>query len=166
MFFLHGAFHLYKDKKNIYKITKENEKALYEIIDEILDNESKELICVFTNENKINEINDSPYLQRNLSELSNLSGSMVIIGSSLDDNDKHIFDCINESKVSKIYFSSSENKFENDLEKLKKIFSNKEFVLFDRDTISYENIDNQKITIKMQETNRIELKQQLTDSNL
>ena len=102
-----------------------------------MDNESKELICVFTNENKINEINDSPYLQRNLSELSNLSGSMVIIGSSLDDNDKHIFDCINESKVSKIYFSSSENKFENDLEKLKKIFSNKEFVLFDRDTISY-----------------------------
>lgn len=142
LFFLHGAFHLYKDKKSIYKITKTNEKALYDIIDEILDNESKELICVFTNENKINEINDSPYLKRNLDELSNLNGSIVIIGSSLDDNDKHIFDCINKSNLNKVYFASSENRFEKDNEKLKSLFPNKDFVLFDRDTISYENIEN------------------------
>ncbi|ENA1799569.1 DUF4917 family protein [Flavobacterium psychrophilum] len=142
LFFLHGAFHLYKDKKSIYKITKTSEKALYEIIDEILDNESEELICVFTNENKINEINDSPYLKNNLDELSRLNGSIVIIGSSLDENDKHIFDCINESNLNKVYFASSENRFEKDNEKLKSLFPRKEFALFDRDTVSYDNIEN------------------------
>lgn len=140
LFFLHGAFHLYKDKKSIYKITKESDKALYEIIDGILDNESKELICVFTNENKINEINDSLYLKRNLNELSILSGNMVIIGSSLDDNDKHVFDSINNSNVNKIYFASSESGFEKDNEKLKILFPSKEFVLFDRESISYDKI--------------------------
>lgn len=153
LFFLHGAFHLYKDKKSIYKITKTSEKALYEIIDDILDNESKELICVFTNDNKTNEINDSPYLKNNLTELSNLNGSIVIIGSSLDDNDKHIFDCINESNVSKIFFASSENRFDNDNEKLKSLFPNKEFVLFDRDTVSYENIENSPKEIESSKSN-------------
>ena len=142
LFFLHGAFHLYKDKKSIYKITKESDKALYDIIDEILDNQSKELICVFTNENKVNEINDSEYLRRNFDELSVLNGNMVIIGSSLDDNDKHVFDSINNSNLNKIYFASSESGFERDKEKLKTLFANKEFVLFDRKTITYENIEN------------------------
>ena len=103
---------------------------------------TKDLICVFTNDNKTNEINDSPYLKNNLTELSNLNGSLVIIGSSLDDNDKHIFDCINKSNVSKIYFASSENRFEKENEKLKSLFPNKEFMLFDRDTVSYDNIKN------------------------
>lgn len=148
LFFLHGAFHLYKDKKSIYKITKENEKALYEIIDEILDNESKELICVFTNENKIEEINDSLYLKRNFTELSNLSGSLVIIGSSLDDNDKHVFDIINNSNVNKIFFASSENRFEKDNEKLQALFPSKEFILFDRETISYDTIENSMLEME------------------
>lgn len=137
LFFLHGAFHLYKDKKSIYKITKMNEKALYEVIDEILDNDSKEFLCVFTNENKFDEINDSPYLKNNLDYLSTLSGSIVIIGSSLDDNDKHIFDCIDKSKANIIYFASSINGYETDIEKLNVLFPNKEIVLFDRETISY-----------------------------
>lgn len=137
LFFLHGAFHLYKDKKSIYKITKMNEKALYEVIDEIIDNESKELLCIFTNENKIDEINKSPYLKNNLDNLLTLSGSIVIIGSSLDDNDKHIFDCIDKSNLNIIYFASSINGYETDNEKLNVLFPNKEIVLFDRDTISY-----------------------------
>jgi hypothetical protein len=137
LFFLHGAFHLYKDKKSIYKITKMNEKALYEVIDEILDNESRELLCVFTNQNKIDEINNSPYLKNNLDSLSTIGGSIVIIGSSLDDNDKHIFDCIDKSNVNKIFFASTINGYEKDTERLNGFFSSKEIVLFDRDTISY-----------------------------
>lgn len=139
LFFLHGAFHLYKDKKSIYKITKENEKALYEIIDEILDSESKDLICVFTNDSKIDEIDACQYLKDTLEEISNLKGNIVIIGSSLDMNDKHVFDAINSSKVDKVYFASSENGFEKDKDKLKSLFPSKEFVLFDRGTISYDN---------------------------
>ena len=65
---------------------------------------------------------------------------MVIIGSSLDDNDKHVFDSINNSNVNKIYFASSESGFEKDNEKLKILFPSKEFVLFDRESISYDKI--------------------------
>jgi hypothetical protein len=140
LFFLHGAFHLYKDKKSIYKISRDSEKALYDIIDDILDNESKDLICVFTNESKINEINDCLYLKNSLGEITNLTGNIVIIGSSLDDNDKHIFDEINNNKLNKVYFASSIKSFEKDSERLKLLFPNKEIVLFDRDTVSYESI--------------------------
>lgn len=141
LFFLHGAFHLYQDKKSIYKITKTNEKALYEIIDEILDNESKDLICVFTNNSKIEEINDSAYLKDSLDEMSNLKGNIVIIGSSLDENDKHIFDSINISEISKVYISSSQKSFEKDFQRATELFSNKEIVLFDRDTICYDKVE-------------------------
>lgn len=141
LFFLHGAFHLYKDKKSIYKITKANEKALYEIIDEILDNESKDLICVFTNDRKINEINDCPYLKNSLEEITNLKGNIVIIGSSLDNNDMHIFDTINNSEVNRVYISSSQKSFEKDFHRATELFKNKEIVLFDRDTICYDKVE-------------------------
>ncbi|GIZ09025.1 DUF4917 family protein [Flavobacterium sp. UMI-01] len=141
LFFLHGAFHLYKDKKSIYKITKANEKALYEIIDEILDNESKDLICVFTNDSKIDEINDSRYLKDSLDEFSNLRGNIVIIGSSLDNNDKHIFDAINDSEANRVYISSSQKSFEKDFQRATELFKNKEIVLFDRDTICYDKVE-------------------------
>ena len=45
---------------------------------------------------------------------------------------------INNSNVNKIYFASSENRFEKDDEKLKSLFPSKEFILFNRDTISYD----------------------------
>lgn len=141
LFFLHGAFHLYKDKRSIYKITKANEKALYEIIDEILDNESKDLICVFTNDSKIDEINDSRYLKDSLDEISNLKGNIVIIGSSLDNNDKHIFDAINDSEANRVYISSSQKSFEKDFQRATELFKNKVIVLFDRGTVCYDKVE-------------------------
>lgn len=142
LFFLHGAFHLYKDKKKIYKISRNTEKALYDVIDEILDNESKDLICVFTNDSKIDEINDCEYLKNSLEEVSNLNGNIVIIGSSLDDNDKHIFEAINNSNISKIYFASTQNECENHNSRLKLLFPNKEIILYDRVSVSYEKVSD------------------------
>src|SRR3989338_3044230 len=37
LFFLHGAFHIYKDKENILKITQKTDKALYERLTEIIN---------------------------------------------------------------------------------------------------------------------------------
>jgi hypothetical protein len=79
-------------------------------------------------------------LKNSLGEITNLTGNIVIIGSSLDDNDKHIFDEINNNKLNKVYFASSIKSFEKDSERLKLLFPNKEIVLFDRDTVSYESI--------------------------
>ncbi len=138
LFLLHGAFHLYKDKESIYKISKNSEKALYDKIDEVLDNESKDLICVFTNDSKIDEINDCQYLKDSLDELSKLKGNLIIIGSSLDVNDKHIFEAINNSNVERIFISSSSKNFEKDLLRINELFQNKEIILFDRETVTYD----------------------------
>ena len=62
---------------------------------------------------------------------------MVILGSSLAENDSHIFKKIDDSKVQKIFIASSEKGKEEDLEKAENFFSGKAIDLFDRDTISY-----------------------------
>ncbi len=142
LFFLHGAFHIYRDGKMEKKITQTSDKALYDRIEEILNNEDRDIVCVFQSENKIDEINKSEYLKNALAKLLTLSGSMVIIGSALSDNDKHIFDNINKSKIDTIYIASKESNMKNDYNRASEIFTNKKVILFDRDTISYGSQNN------------------------
>ena len=139
VFFLHGAFHIYKDGKSIYKITKTQDKALYERLEEIVDSKSQDIVCVFSDKNKLDEINENRYLKYSLDKLLTLKGAVVIIGSSLHKNDNHIFQNINKSEVSKIYYSSSLSSMDTHNEKLKELFPSKEIILFDRDTISYSS---------------------------
>lgn len=137
VFFLHGSFHIYKDKQSIYKITKTQDKALYERLDEIIGEEDKEIISVFTNDSKILEIEENEYLVKGIEKLKIIRGSLVIIGSSLDENDEHIFKALDESSVKNIFYASSEKGEEFDYNRLSDLFPNKKITLFDRDTITY-----------------------------
>lgn len=141
VFFLHGSFHIYKDKKSIYKITKSQDKALYNRLDEILGEEDKDIVSVFTNDNKISEIEKNEYLLKGIEKLKNLDGSLVIIGSSLDENDKHIFNALNQSPLTKIFFASNEKDKTEHYSRLTELFPNKKIVLFDRDTVTYEKTE-------------------------
>ena len=80
LFFLHGAFHIYKDGKIIKKITKETDKALYDRLEDVLNDNNKELVCVFKTNNKQDDIKKNEYLTQGLDKLSVLSGNMVVIG--------------------------------------------------------------------------------------
>lgn len=137
LFFLHGAFHIYEKNGSSYKITQKSDKALYERLEEILDNESEEVVCVFTNANKDIEINKNVYLSTASEKLLTLEGSMVIIGSSLSENDNHIFSRINKSKIDTIYLASQECDKIDDYTKAANLLTNKKIILFDRNTISY-----------------------------
>jgi len=137
LFFLHGAFHLYKGRKCIQKITQQNEKALYNRIEEVVENPNKNLICVFSDKNKELEINKNEYLRNGLNKIEKLNGSLVILGSSLADNDSHIFNRINKSKITKIYISSFKKDLEKNSIKANKFFNDKEIIFFDTETISY-----------------------------
>lgn len=141
LFFLHGAFHIYRDKKSIKKITEKHEKALYEKLDEIIGSEEKDIVCVFagTSNEKKKHIQEDEYLRRCFEKLMLLNGSLVILGSSLDNNDKHIFEAINQSSISSIYISCYEKKKTEYSMKAKDIFPNKKITLFDYTTISYGN---------------------------
>ncbi len=141
LFFLHGAFHIYKDGKLEKKITQSSEKALYDKLEQILNDEGKEIVCVFQSENKIEAINRSDYLKKALQKLAILSGALVIIGSSFDDNDAHIFTQIESSNIDTIYIPTRKSSKIESFNKAKKIFPTKDILLFDAESISYELTD-------------------------
>jgi len=63
---------------------------------------------------------------------------MVIIGSSLADNDNHVFEQINNSKIDRVYISILAREIEKVAELAKVKFPSKEVFFFDAESISYE----------------------------
>jgi len=137
LFFLHGAFHIFKRGKSVYKITQQSEKALYQRIEEIVDDDKAKIICIFSDKNKKSEIDQEEYLTNGFNKLAELDGSIVILGSSFADNDSHIFTQIKNSKVKNVYISSFKKDIEKKLIQAKKWFSDKNIVFFDIYTIGY-----------------------------
>lgn len=146
IFFLHGAFHIYKDKNKIRKITQEQDKALYNKLEEIINSYEKDIVCVFTNtsENKEKCINGNIYLKNAFNKLVSLSGTLMIFGSNLAKNDEHIFKQIKNSNISKICISTSQNKYNTTYNRAKEIFPDKEIEFFDYTTVSY-SLNEQEI---------------------
>lgn len=138
LFFLHGAFHIYKDGELEKKITKSADKALYDRLESILNNEEQEIICIFQSDNKLDAINKSDYLKSNLQKLQELSGNMVIIGSSLSTNDRHIFDRINSSNIETLFISTIPEKKDEIFKSALTYFPEKSINLFDATSISYK----------------------------
>lgn len=138
LFFLHGAFHIYKDKDHEIKITQQTDKALYERLEEILNSDEHDIVCIFQSDNKKDAIDESAYLQHCFNKLKNLSGNMVIIGSSMADNDNHIFEQINNSAVDTIYISTMPTEKEKIYTKAMEVFPEKSVFVFDAETISYK----------------------------
>lgn len=141
LFFLHGAFHIYKDGKFVKKITQNTEKALYDKLEQVINDEEKDIVCVFQQNNKTDVIESNGYLLKCLNKLGELKGNMVIIGSSLADNDDHIFEKINNSDINTVYISTLKSEKENNFHLAQKKFPLKNIVLFDAETISYEIVD-------------------------
>jgi len=137
LFFIHGAFHLVQDGKEIYKITQTSDKALYQRIEEVVEDVDQNIICIFSDSNKEDEMVGNKYLKNGLLKLQQLEGVLLIIGSSLAENDSHVFERISNSKIEKVFIASLENNADEDYAKANKIFPNQEIVLFDRSTISY-----------------------------
>lgn len=108
LFFLHGAFHICRDGNEHRKITQKSDQALYDRLEDILNNDHQDIVCVFQSTDKIDVINNNEYLKICLTKLGSLSGNLVILGSSLDENDNHIFDKINSSSVETIYIINNQ----------------------------------------------------------
>ena len=146
IFFLHGAFHIFRDGKEIKKITQETDKALYTKLEEVLNNEEQDVVCVFQSENKLDVIKENSYLLNCYNKLTTLSGNMVIIGSSLDDNDNHVFSQIDKSNIENVYISVMPNELEKQYKKAQEKFPSKKVYLFDAKTISYKIVENESNT--------------------
>ncbi len=138
LFFIHGAFHIKQGTHYIKKITQQTEKSLYNRIEEIIENGNENIICIFSNNNKESEINKNEYLKNCLKKLEIIEGTILIIGSSLADNDSHIFSRLNNSNVDTIYIACSENNKKDTFKTATNLFPSKKIKLFDQHTISYE----------------------------
>lgn len=111
---------------------------MYDKLEEILNSEDKEIVCIFESTGKLELIQKNEYLKHCYEKLGTLTGNMVIIGSSLADNDNHIFSQIDNSRISKVYISSLSSSKEKNYKLAKEKFLNTDVYLFDADTISYE----------------------------
>lgn len=141
VFFPHGSFHLYESENSIRKMTEKQNRAVYQWLEEIIQEEDEDIICVLagTSRDKMKQINDNPYLKKCFEKLFKLSGNVVIFGSDISDNDEHIFQAINQSSVEKIYVSSSKRERSKHSKRSEKFFPKKEIILFNYKSVSYEN---------------------------
>ena len=139
LFFLHGAFHIYKSGNLIKKIERGENISLYKKLEQIIYREEKEIILIFSNDDKKKQIQKDSYLKRGYEKLAQLRGAIVVIGSSFHSNDSHIFSQIKESGINKIYVACepSNKKIDSFCNKVKGQLGDKNIIFFDRDTLSY-----------------------------
>jgi hypothetical protein len=104
--FLHGGLHIFDSSDGVKKHTFEGGGS---IIDQVRENLNVGRFPLFVSEptaqRKLNRIEHNPYLNYCYRGLSKINGTVVILGHSIDENDKHIFDAIRKSSVTQIFVS-------------------------------------------------------------
>jgi len=107
--YLHGALHYFDAGDEIIKKTYVNTDIC--LIDQITESLSKNIYPVFisegTSEQKKTKILHSAYLNHCYKSLRSIGGDIVIFGTTLKENDKHILDALLESKAKNIYLGVS-----------------------------------------------------------
>lgn len=117
LFFLHGGLHIFDEKLGIRKHACTEDGLT--IIEQVRSNLDRHKFPLFVSEptadKKKAKIEHNPYLYKAYTKLGELSGILFIHGHSMDENDKHIFDQIIASNVTKVYVSifGDENSDEN-----------------------------------------------------
>lgn len=140
VYYLHGALHLFENE-SLYKLAWNSSGTLHSQVIEMIENNVYPLV-VFEGEsiNKVERINKSPYLWYAYKELKCLDGTLVILGSSLNDSDDHIIQAIKNSKVEKIYFGLHNSNNHALVEKVESLRSDNKQVYFfnSKEAISWE----------------------------
>lgn len=115
--FLHGGLHIYDSgsyiKKHVY--TEAGESIIAQVRNNLDLGKFPLFVSEPTYQKKKQRIEHNPYLSYCFSALRELTGTLFIYGHSMNENDKHIFDQIRSSQLSKIFVSiyGDENTEEN-----------------------------------------------------
>lgn len=147
LYFLHGAFHLVEKREvgtelRTCKVTQTANKSFLKQLEETVYEKGDTILCVLEGdaEGKKEEIEKHPYLRKCFNALKASKGRLVLLGSSLAENDQHIFDAINHSGITHIYVSTHEDNVEETMSKAKRAFRDKQIVCFDYNTIAYTKV--------------------------
>lgn len=104
--FLHGGLHIFDSSGGIKKHTF---NAGGGIVDQVHENLNAGRFPLFVSEptsaRKLARIEHNPYLNYCYRALSALNGAIFVLGHSIDENDKHIFDALKRSSATQIFVS-------------------------------------------------------------
>lgn len=105
--FLHGGLHIYDTGESIKKhaYTEYGDTIVDQVRENLEDGKFPLFVSEPTYQAKLSRIEHNPYLNNCFKALKELTGTLYIYGHSMDENDKHIFDQIKESDVSKVFVS-------------------------------------------------------------
>ena len=107
VFFLHGGLHIYDTSTNIEKHVYAEEGET--IIDQVRRNLALNRFPLFVSEpsfeRKEAKIKHNPYLDYCFQALRACSGVLFVYGHSVDEKDKHIFQQIKRSGISRVFVS-------------------------------------------------------------
>ena len=107
VYFLHGGLHIYDTYTDIKKHTyaHDNEAIVDQVSANLNNGEFPLFVSEPTHEKKKSRIEHNPYLSYCYRKLKDLNEVLFIYGHSMNDNDRHIFDGIKSSGISKIFVS-------------------------------------------------------------
>ncbi|TOB85777.1 DUF4917 family protein [Vibrio parahaemolyticus] len=106
--FLHGGLHLYNDGSSVCKRVYDPEDwdAIVDQVRRWLDTGNFPLfVSEPTCEKKLEKIKHNPYLNACYQALGKLENTLYIHGHSIAENDRHIFEQINRSRVNRVFIS-------------------------------------------------------------
>ena len=120
VFYMHGALHVFDAGDEVQKYTWSNTRiALVDQIREALE-EGRYPIYVSegTSESKMERIMHSSYLSRGYRSISQIGGSLLIFGHSLQETDEHVLKYIRNSKVKTVFVSIYGNPDDEDNQRI------------------------------------------------
>ena len=105
--FLHGGLHIYDTGEVIKKhaCTDDGDTIIEQVRKNLRAGKFPLFVSEPTYHKKQYKITHNPYLNFCYRKLGSLSGTLFIHGHSMDENDKHIFDQVRSSRVSKVFVS-------------------------------------------------------------
>lgn len=104
--FLHGGLHIFDSSGGVKKHTF---NAGGGIVDQVRENLNEGKFPLFVSEptsaRKLARIEHNPYLNFCYRALTKLCGTVIVLGHSIDENDKHIFDALKRSGATQFFVS-------------------------------------------------------------
>ena len=145
IYYLHGAMHIYKENNQIRKMILKKSHHDKIFINEILDVTAVPS-CVFEkkHQDKLIKIKKNQYLKFCLDSLKKATESLFIIGWSCKENDRHLIDVINESRLEKLYVSYYSDQTK---EEYRKAFPEKSLFFFNANLLPFKKIRHNRASL-------------------
>lgn len=122
VFYLHGALHLYDDGRDIVKLRYNEQELMQQIADRLEERRYPLFVSEGSWNQKLRRIRHSSYLSSAYASLISNDKPLVVYGTSLKPNDRHIQRAIEQSRTSALHVFYYDDLSDEDRDVLKERF--------------------------------------------